>query len=313
MDLGKRVGKNNKMDLSIIIVSFNTKKLLISCLKSIFKYTKSLNFEVVVVDNDSEDDSAAAAKDLGARVIENKKNLGFAAANNQGFNISNGKYVLFLNSDTEINDNVLGEMVTWINLNTKAGVATCALKNKDGSLQATGGYFPTLIRVFSWMTIQDLPFVDSFIKPFHPYHSKSLFFRGDNFYKTKKELDWVTGAFLLTRRDVLEGVEGWDEKFFMYVEEVDLCFRIKKLGYRIWYLPKWNIIHLGGASSKTREFSLKSEYEGIKKFYGKHYPSWQFPVLRLFLKIGALGRMMLFGILDGRRSAKIYAEIFRTT
>lgn len=306
------MGKNNKMDLSIIIVSFNTKKLLVSGIKSILEYTKDINFEIIVVDNASKDGSADAAKNLGACVIENKDNLGFATANNQGFKNSIGKYVLFLNSDTEIHDNVLGEIVPWMSLNSKAGVATCALKNKDESLQATGGYFPTLPRVFSWMTIQDIPFVDHFIKPFHPYHSKSLFFKGDSFYKTKKELDWVTGAFLLSRRDILENVGGWDEKFFMYVEEVDLCYRIKNLGYEVWYLPKWNITHLGGASSVTKELSLISEFQGIKKFYDKHYPHWQSPILRLILKIGALGRIILFGILEGRQSAKIYAEVYRT-
>ena len=309
--MGKN-GKNIKMDLSIIIVSFNTKNLLLTCIKSIFEYTKGINFEIIVVDNGSKDRSAAAAMNLGAKVIENKENLGFAKANNQGFKISNGRYILFLNSDTRIYDNVLGEMVPWMSLNSEAGVATCALKNKNGSLQATGGYFPTLPRVFSWMTIQDIPFVDSVIKPFHPYHSKSFLFRGDSFYKTKKELGWVTGAFFMTRKDILEQVGGWDEDFFMYVEEVDLCFRIKKLGYKIWYLPKWSITHYGGASGKTGGSSIISEYSGIKKFYRKHYPFWQFPILRLILKIGAIGRIILFGILEGKGSAKIYAKAFKS-
>jgi GT2 family glycosyltransferase len=309
------VGKdseNIKMDLSIIIVSFNTKKLLTACLKSILDYTKGINFEIIVVDNDSEDGSAEAAKNLGVRVIRNNTNPGFATANNQGSKISGGKYVLFLNSDTEIHDNVLGEIVRWMDITPKAGIATCGLKNKDGSLQATGGYFPTLPRVFSWMTIQDLPFVDNIIKPFHPLHSKSLFFKGDNFYKTKKELDWVTGAFLLTRHEILEKAGGWDESFFMYVEEVDLCFRVKKLGYEVWYLPGWSITHLGGASSSNREFALVSEYQGLKKFYKKHFSAWQHPILRILLKIGALGRMVLFGILEGSKSVKIYAKVFRS-
>jgi GT2 family glycosyltransferase len=307
------VGKdseNIKMDLSIIIVSFNTKDLLVSCVESILKNSKGVTFEIIVVDNGSKDGSAEAVKSLGARVIKNNENLGFAKGNNQGVNISNGRYVLFLNSDTEIHDNVLGEMVRWMDLAPKAGIATCALKNKDESLQATGGYFPTLSRVFSWMTIQDLPFIDNLIKPFHPYHSKSFFFKGDVFYKTKKELDWVTGAYFMIRREVLKKAGGWDEKFFMYVEEVDLCFRVKKLGYGVWYIPEWSITHLGGASSKNKEFSLVSEYQGLKKFYKKHFPAWQYPILRFLLKIGALGRMLFFGILEGRQSVKIYAKVF---
>lgn len=299
------------MDLSVIIVSFNTRKLLVSCIESVLKNTKGIKFEIVVVDNNSEDDSAEAAKKLGAVVIKNSSNAGFATANNQGLKIAKGEYILFLNSDTEINNNVLGEMLVWMKENPMVGVATPALKNKDGSLQATGGFFPSLASVFSWMTIQDFPFVDGFIKPFHPLHSKSFFSKGDSFYKNKRELDWVTGAFLLTKKEIMDKVKGWDEDYFMYVEEVDLCFRIKKLGYQVWYLPKWNIIHYGGASSKTSEFSLLSEYKGVKKFYKKFYPSWQSPILSLILKIGALGRIVLFGILEGKASAQIYAKAFR--
>ncbi len=300
------------MDLSIIIVSFNTKAILVSCFNSILKHTKHISFEIIVVDNDSNDGSSEAAKKLGAIVIQNKKNLGFAAANNQGFNMAKGKYILFLNSDTEIHDNVLDEMVAWMDNNPKVGVSSCGLENINGSLQATGGFFPNLMSVFSWMTIQDIPFVDSIIKPFHPYHSKSFFAKGENFYKIERELDWVTGAFLLTRRGILQEIGGWDESYFMYVEEVDLCFRIKKLGYKVYYLPKWKITHLGGASSKSNEFSLISEYQGIIRFYKKFYSSWQIPILRLILKIGALGRMILFGILEGSETAKIYAKAFRT-
>ncbi|MEK7470564.1 MAG: glycosyltransferase, partial [Patescibacteria group bacterium] len=194
------------MDLSIIITSFNTKSLLTSCIKSIKKNTSGIDYEIIVIDNASADGSAQAAKGLGANIIVNNDNLGFAIANNQGTKVSKGEYVLFLNSDTEVKNNVLGEMVSWMRKNPKVGVTTSALNNKDGSLQATGGYFPTLMRVFSWMTIQDIPLVDKFIKPFHPLHSKSFFSKGDSFYKAKKEIDWVTGAFLMTRKELLDKV-----------------------------------------------------------------------------------------------------------
>ncbi|HTK03896.1 MAG TPA: glycosyltransferase family 2 protein [Alphaproteobacteria bacterium] len=296
------------MDLSIVIVNYNTKKITEDCIKSIVKNSKNISYEIILVNNSSSD---KFKKTNNLRLITNKLNVGFATANNQGVKIAKGKYILFLNSDTIMYDNVLGEMVNWMENNSQVGVATCGLKNKDGSLQATGGFFPTLPTVFSWMTIQDFPFVDYFIKPFHPFHTKSFFAKGGNFYSNSKELDWVTGAFLLTRREILEKVGGWDESYFMYVEEVDLCFKIKKLGYKVSYLPKWSITHLGGASSKTRELSLIGEYQGIKKFYKNHYPKWQFPILRSILKIGAVGRIILFGILEGSESAKIYAQAFR--
>lgn len=299
------------MELSIVIVSFNTQDLLENCLKSIKKYTKGIDYEVIVVDNASKDDSVKVVRSLGAKVLENKENLGFAVGNNQGIKAAKGKFILFLNTDTLLNNSVLAEMVSTLKENPKIGAATCSLKNSDGSIQATGGYFPSLPRVFSWMTIQDFPLVDKLIKPFHPLHSKSSFSRGEDFYKNEKELDWITGAFLLTRADILKRAGGWDETYFMYVEEVDLCFKIKKLGYQVWYYPKWSITHLGGKSSGVSEYPLLSEYKGICKFYKKFYPSWQFPLVKLLLKIGALGRIVLFAILGRREEVKIYAKAFK--
>ncbi|HEX6977282.1 MAG TPA: glycosyltransferase family 2 protein [Patescibacteria group bacterium] len=303
------MGKGSvKMDLSIVITSFNTENLLKECIESIVKHTKGIKYEVIVVDNASSDGSVAAAKRLKVKVIESKENLGFTKGNNLGIEAAKGKYILLLNSDTLISDNTLGEIISYMNANPRVGVATCALKNKDGSLQGTGGYFPTLIRVFSWMTIGDIPFVDLIIKPFHPMHEKSLF-KGDGFYKKEKDLDWVTGAFLLGRREVFEQNKGLDEDYFMYGEDVDFCFKAKKRGWKVKYLPQFSITHYGGASS-TREFPLLSEYKGIKIFYKKHYPSWQYPILRILLKIGSLGRMVVLGLLEGGESAKIYAKAF---
>jgi len=314
MDSNKRMDTGAKVDLSIVIPSFNTKDLIISCIKSLVKNTRGINHEIIIVDNGSSDGSVSALRNLSnskLQIIENSKNLGFAAGNNQGWKKALGKYVLFLNSDTLITSNVLGEMVDWMDKNGRVGIASCMLKFKDGSIQPTGGYFPTLLSVLSWMTIQDVPFVDALIKPFHPMHIKSFFAKGESFYKKEKELDWVTGAFILTRKKILEEVSGWDEDYFMYVEEVDLCFRVKSAGRQIKYLPQWSIIHYGGASG-TKELSVIGEFNGLKRFYKKFYPSWQYPLLRLTLKIGALGRIVLFGILEGRETAKIYAKAFTT-
>lgn len=281
-------------DLSIIIVSYNTKKLLLDLLHSIKQHTKGIDYEVIVVDNASGDGSESLA------LIKNKTNVGFAKANNQGIKVAKGRYILLLNSDTLIHDNLLSELVLWMDKHQDLGAVTCALKNKDGSLQGTGGYFPTLLRVASWMTIQDLPLVDRFIKPFHPAKEKS-FAKGMGFYKKAQELDWVTGAFFFARSEVFEK-NLFDEDYFMYVEEVDLCFRIKRRGWKIMYLPQFSITHLGSASG-TRELSVISEYDGVKRFFKKFYPSWQLPIVRLFLKIGSLWRLLLFG--------RIYARAFK--
>src|SRR3972149_7537610 len=166
---------NTQIDLSIVIVNYNTKELTLSCIDSIKKSTQKIRYEIIVVDNGSQKDQRIDDS------IFNSKNLGFSKANNIGIKKAKGKYIRRLNSDTLLHDNVLEEMVEWMEENQKIGIATCALKNKDGSLQGTGGYFPTLLRVFSWMTIQDLPCVDTIIKPFHPMKEKSPF-KNDQFY-----------------------------------------------------------------------------------------------------------------------------------
>src|SRR6185436_382612 len=122
------------IDLSVIIVNFNTPDLTRECVSSVKKHTKNIKYEIIVIDN-------------------SKENRGFAAGSNLGMKKAKGKYVLLLNNDTVIHNNVLGEMVEWMEKNSKVGIATCALKNKDGSDQTTGGYFPTLWRVFNWMVI----------------------------------------------------------------------------------------------------------------------------------------------------------------
>jgi GT2 family glycosyltransferase len=301
------------MDLTVVVISFNTKKLTWECIESVIKNTRGLDVEIVVIDNSSKDGSReflskAATRNRKIKLVKNSENVGFAKANNQGVKISRGRYVLFLNSDTRVDGNLLTEMVDWMDKHAKVGVATCALKNKDGSLQGTGGYFPTLARVFSWMTIQDFPLVDRIIKPFHPMKGKSVL-NGLGFYSKEREVDWVTGAFMLVRRQVFGDGVTWDEEYFMYTEDVDFCYQAKKKGWGIFYLPRWNILHYGGASG-TSEFSIVSEYKGLKIFYRKHYSAWQYPLLRVSLKIGALGRMALLGILEGKETFRIYAKAF---
>lgn len=214
-----------------------------------------------------------------------------------------------LNSDTVVSKGSIEGIVNWMDANPDVGISSCALKNKDGSLQATGGFFPTLLRVASWMTIEDFPYVTRVIKPFHPMRAKSHW-TGSQFYEKQHELDWVTGAFFLIRRKVIDQVGLIDEEYFMYTEDTDFCFRAKKAGWKIAYVPDWSIVHLGGASSKS-EFSILSEYKGIKIFFKKHYPSWQYPIVRILLKIGSLWRAVIFGIIEGKEAASIYAKAFR--
>lgn len=298
-------------DLSIVIVNYNTKDLTTKCVNAIREHTSGIHYEIIVVENAS-DEKFDLADTSKVQIVRSKVNTGFAGGNNIGIKAARGKYVVLINSDCFVGDNVLGEMVAWMNKNPGVGISSCMLRNEDGSVQGAGGYFPTLPTVFSWMTIQDIPYVDNFIKPYHPQHAKSFFGKGDEFFTKLQKLDWVGGTLFFVRSEVFKKIGYIDEDYFMYVEEVDFCYRAKKAGYKVVYNPTWSVVHIGGASSKGSEFSLLSEFKNIKHFYKKHYPGWQMPILRLLLKVGALGRMVVFGILEGGDAAKIYAKAFFT-
>lgn len=301
--------------LSIIIVNFNTPDLTIECVEKINKHTKNINFEIVIVDSNSSDGSFEILSNKfknieKIKVVKMRENLGFGMGNNFGVENSTGENILFINSDAFVNDNAIKTSLDYLLKNKNIGIVGPMLLNKDGSIQATGGYFPNLLNVFSWMTIQDLPLIDYLIKPFHPHKTK-LKTKNDNFYFEERELDWVTAAFLMTKRDVFEKVKGFDKDYFMYTEEVDLCYKIKKLGFKVVYIPDAKVTHLGGASS-TKEFAVISEFKGIKTFFKKHHPSWQMPILKFLLKIGSLLRAIVFGIIEGRNSYLIYVKAYKT-
>ncbi|QQG47108.1 MAG: glycosyltransferase family 2 protein [Candidatus Woesebacteria bacterium] len=294
------------LDLSIIIVSFNTEKLTLDCIKSILSSNPKIKYEIILIDNASNDSTVKKISNLkpkNIRIIKNSENLGFAKANNQGMKIAKGRYILLLNSDTKLNDDILTNMTNWMEENKNVGIASCALKNKDNSFQGTGGFFPSLPKIFSWMFfLEDIPFLDSIIKPFHPYHPNSPFYKGENFYKKEHEQDWVTGAFFFVRRKVIDDIGLFDEKYFMYVEEVDFCLRAKKKGWKVFFTPIGAVTHYGGASG-TSDFSIIAEFNGIKYFFQKNYPKWQYPILLLMLKLGSLIRSFFKGA--------VYAKTFK--
>lgn len=293
-------------DLSIVIVSYNTKKLLASCLESLVDQTREISYEVIVVDNGSTDGTVEELKkqkkeNKNLTAIFNKQNVGFAKANNQGIKRAEGRFILLLNSDTKFTKNTLLSMVLFMEKKEKAGVATCKLVNPDGTLQPTGGNFPDLLRVLLWATLlDDIPGISLILGSYHP-HAFGLWYKGE------RQVDWVTGAFLLARKEVFDKQGGLDEDFFMYGEDVEFCLRTKKAGWQVWHNPKTSIVHLGGASSETRAPAILGEFRGLKKLYQKHYPAWQLGVLRLFLALGALVRIPLFAIIS-RQKAKIYVE-----
>lgn len=288
------------IDVSIIIVSFNTKEFLESCLRSLKKHTTGIDYEVIVVDNNSTDGSVEKIKDTNqnSKIIQNKKNLGFAKANNQGIKKSQGRYVLLLNQDTQFVENSLNKMGTWMDTHQEIGIVSCRLVNADKSTQATGGSFPTFGRVFLWASfLDDLPFVRSIFGSYHPHAGR--------YFDKEHQQDWVTGAFMLIRRQVINKIGYLDEDFFMYGEDVEYCLRAKKAGLQVWYTPITQIIHLG---SKISERSIVGEFTALPKIYQKHFSAWQYPLLLFFLKVGAFLRIIFFGIRAKKEEVKVYVQ-----
>lgn len=302
------------LDLSIIIINYNTARLTIDCLTSIIKNINHLSYEIVLIDNGSDikdfnNVKAFAKKFPQIKLVGNKKNFGFSKANNQGMKHSRGKHLLFLNSDTILKSDVVSPLLKWMESHPRAGIVSCQLYNADGSVQGTGGYFPTFSKVLLWMLmLDDIPFFERLIKPFHPAHKYKA--NAGNLPSSPTSYDWITGAFMLVRREVADEITGFDEDYFMYVEDVDYCYRAKKASWEVWLLPEYGITHLGGSSSKT-EFPLLSEFNNLRLFYKKHMPRWQGRILPLLFKIGILQRAVILGILKGPQTGKLYVKTFK--
>ncbi len=305
----------NKPLLSIIIVSYNTADITIDCLKSIIKDKglKEIPYEIIIIDNNSKDDSLEKInkfnnslknakqsevrpwrKNWNLKIISNDYNAGFGKANNQGVKIAQGNYILFLNSDTIILHSAISQSLDWLSSHPESAICTAQLLNKDGTIQASGGFFPNLANVFTWcLSLDDLPLVNRLVKPLHPHTPN--FYTKDKFYTQDHVQDWVTGAFMLTRKPLLDKTGGFDENYFMYGEEVELAYRIKQATPHnlTWYLIGPQITHLGGASATNKLDPILKEYQGILSFFKKHRSSWQYPIVRLLLKINAFSRFII--------------------
>jgi len=255
------------LDLSIIIVSYNTKKILSDCLKSVAKTLAdgSITYEVIVVDNISTDGTREMlSKDFSSCItIYNSENVGFGRANNQGIRIAKGQYCLLLNSDTVVLDHAIQRLVSFAKQKGMAFIGP-KLLNADRTPQTSCGPFFTLPVVFA-----------------------ILFLKGDRLGLTRYSpdrvcrVDWVSGACILAPRKVFLDGLLFDEGIFMYMEEIDLLYRARQKGYKTYFYPFSRIIHLGAASSKERRKQpILNIYRGFTYLYRKHYG----PVASFFLK-----------------------------
>ena len=269
----------DRMDISIIIVNYNTPKLLEDCLRSIKSSKIKSEYEIVVVDNGSEKDSVEIIKQLKSqklidRVILNKDNLGFSKANNKGVMVSRGKYKLLLNSDTIVKKNSIDELVKFANKTKDCGVVGSKLLNKDGSIQPSCFNFPTVWRAIKQYWLKKGKLLDKFA----PQGYESCM------------VNAIVGASFLITPKAVEKVGLLDERYFMYFEDLDYCRRTWNAGLKVYYLPDSEIIHLHGQSGKKvkaskdqwkRLIPSSKLYHGTLKHYLFNFVLWSSQKLRM--------------------------------
>jgi N-acetylglucosaminyl-diphospho-decaprenol L-rhamnosyltransferase len=260
------------VDLSVIILSWNTCALLEKCLEALDRFGKGIPFKTLVVDNGSMDGSQKMVRDRFPNVslYQSEENLGFARGNNRGIDLTKGTYVLLLNSDAFLTEGALAALLRTIEQHPQAGIVGALLINPDGSFQASHSHFPGLWQEFLILTGLGRFFYGRF------YPS-----RGPEVAKGPQIVDYVEGACLLARREAIQSAGKLSDEFFMYAEEVDWCFAMKKAGWEVWYQPEARIIHVGGASSQNRRTSREGDlYRSRVIFFKKNYGPLQALILK---------------------------------
>ncbi|MCU0406385.1 MAG: glycosyltransferase family 2 protein [Ignavibacteriaceae bacterium] len=282
-----------EIDVSIIIVNYNSTQLLKDCLDSIEKFTTGINFEIIVIDNNSmtgDFDELLKYHDK-ITLIKNDVNRGFGAANNQGVEVARGKNILLLNNDTLLIENSIKKVFDFAESLEGENIIGCKLLNEDKSTQKSVYDFPIFLNVFTSNFFLYLLFPKS--KYFNKYH---LMNKG---ISRITEVDVVTGAFIFMSRKSYEALGGFDERFFFYMDDTDLCYRHKQNNGKVIYFPETSIIHLKGKSVKGESW-FKNKHQSIStiKFFQKHFFGLEFLFMLIFHYIGLLLRFPLF-ILGG--------------
>lgn len=255
------------VDVSIIVLNYNTCRLTMDCLRSVYDSKTKFFYEIILIDNNSRDDSVEriSREFPDVMLIANSENVGFARANNQGMEVASGRYVLLLNSDTVVRRDTLETMVSFMDSRPDLGASGCKVILPDGSLdKACKRGFPTPSASFYYAFGFSKLFPD---RPrFNGYQLGYL--DPDRDYP----VDCLVGAFMLLRRKTIDQVGGLDEDFFMYGEDLDWCFRIKEAGWGIYYYPQTSIVHLKGGSARRRPFKIVYEFHrAMILFHRKHY------------------------------------------
>ncbi|MEH6475007.1 MAG: glycosyltransferase family 2 protein [Sneathiella sp.] len=253
-----------EIELSIVIISFNTVDMTRDCLNSVLENRGDLSCQIIVVDNNSQDGSVGMIESefSDVEVIANKDNLGFAAANNQGFSICSGEYILLLNSDTLVLGNVLKESVSYMKSHNNVGAFGCRVLNTDNTLQRTCSMYPSILNLLLLtLALDRLPY-PKWLKRYNLGH----WARNDT-----REVDVVSGCYLLIPKRILVHVGDLDDSFFFFGEETDWCVRIRSKGWKVLFSPVGEIIHHGSVSAKKLKYKRDIMLtNGIVRLHLKH-------------------------------------------
>jgi len=293
-----------KLMLSIVILSWNTEALLKQCLESLEEGCEGIGgCEVVVVDNGSTDGSSEMVRKYQIRntkykirLVENQSNLGFAKGNNIGIKQARGKYIMLLNSDTIVQKGSLKKMVDFLDQHGEISVVGPKLLNQDGTPQSSCGQFPNL-----WVV---------FIMLFKEHFGGSRTVRYSP--AVSGEVDWLMGAAFVAREKVFKKVGFLDERMFMYMEEVEWFYRVRKAGLKAYFLKEAEIVHLGrGSSSSGKKEPILNIYKGLLHFYKVHKSPLELFILRLMLKVKALISLLIGDLKNDNYLKQTYGQAIK--
>lgn len=268
------------MKLSILIVNWNTRDLIIKCINSILKYPPNFYYEIITVDNASQDGSAGAIANLfghnkHVHTVQSLRNLGFARGCNLAYKDSTGEYILLLNPDTEVTANALDDLVGFMDSHPETGAVGPKILNPDGTLQRSVRSFPGI-----WSSMAVFSGLHRFLK-------LSSYLMTDFDYNEEAEVDQVMGAALLTRRNVISELGFLDENFWLWYEEVDFCKRLKTAGWKIKYYPRARIMHHKGAGFTQMPvyFRKKTVAKSLIYYFKKNGRVWDPWIIRFLLPV----------------------------
>jgi hypothetical protein len=275
-----------RVEVSVIIVNWNTRELLNHALSSLFSTEHGYATEVIVVDNGSTDGSSEMIRARWPQVILRmlNQNVGFGAANNIGFRLASGDFILLLNSDAECLPTTIRELATELQMNPDVGCVGARHINVDGSLQRSTNAFPTLLNDALELTeLSRFTVFQRVLRRRFPWWGN---------HTARIETGWVNGACMMLRRSAIEDVGGFDEAFSLYVEEVDLCYRLRKAGWRVVFTPRAEVIHREGRSLDGRPaLRVRLRYWGHAYFYAKHYSKAHHVAFCALVSVVATGRL----------------------